>query len=361
MSRFKDYNNIYDAEDDGEDFEITEEEVEASDDQGREEAATLVRTGRSIRGTGKYDEQQRRMWFRWAKKALAEGAERGEEAAAAERAQREAEEREEQERVAEEGRAAKARRKFERHCAESDARWARLNEETARLEAEWKAGAPERERAAREVAARMARMPSPSPSGGAMRSAASPPSATRAVEQAQTPKPRPRSTTLAIPTVCPPEAAKLGAGASPTTRSGAATGSLQPPSQLPARPTTDLRRAVKPPRVEIAPRPAPAYTPRSAAPRSPAPPPSAPSAAVSTARLANQTAPANPAPLSAQKAAVPLNGADLVRWRTAGGLTQRAAAEVLGVAPSTVAKAELLPAKALGEALVAALRPLLGR
>lgn len=52
---------------------------------------------------------------------------------------------------------------------------------------------------------------------------------------------------------------------------------------------------------------------------------------------------------------MPLTGADLVRWRTEKAITQRAAAEVLGVAPSTVAKGELLPMKPLGEALAVAL------
>lgn len=50
-----------------------------------------------------------------------------------------------------------------------------------------------------------------------------------------------------------------------------------------------------------------------------------------------------------------LTGADLARWRAQRGLTQRVAAELLGVAHGTVGKAELLPGKPLGEALSAAL------
>jgi hypothetical protein len=44
-------------------------------------------------------------------------------------------------------------------------------------------------------------------------------------------------------------------------------------------------------------------------------------------------------------------GADLLRFRSERSLTQRQAALLLGVAPGTIAKAELLPAKPLGEAL----------
>ena len=63
------------------------------------------------------------------------------------------------------------------------------------------------------------------------------------------------------------------------------------------------------------------------------------------------TSPATPA----------LTGADLAAWRAARGISQRPAANLLGVAPSTVAKAELLPGKVLGEQLQAALAAALGR
>lgn len=56
-----------------------------------------------------------------------------------------------------------------------------------------------------------------------------------------------------------------------------------------------------------------------------------------------------------------LTGADLAAWRSARGLTQRPAADLLGVAPSTVAKAELLPGKVLGEQLQFALAAALAR
>ena len=50
-----------------------------------------------------------------------------------------------------------------------------------------------------------------------------------------------------------------------------------------------------------------------------------------------------------------LTGADLAQFRAEQGLSQRELAARLGVAPSTVAKAELDRAKALGEQLAAAL------
>jgi hypothetical protein len=69
-----------------------------------------------------------------------------------------------------------------------------------------------------------------------------------------------------------------------------------------------------------------------------------------TARLVE----ARPAPPIANRSAH--TGTDLAHWRAGCGITQRAAAERLGVAPSTVAKAELVPGKALGEQLLVALR-----
>lgn len=56
-----------------------------------------------------------------------------------------------------------------------------------------------------------------------------------------------------------------------------------------------------------------------------------------------------------------LTGADLVWFREAHGLTQRQAAERLGVAHGTVAKAELLPSQPLRDRLQDALRAALRR
>lgn len=99
MSR---YNNEFDENDDGEELEITDEEGAASDDEGREQAALLMARCQSIVGNRKVHEDQRRMWFRMAKHALAEGAERQEASEAEEEARREADRREEEARIARE-------------------------------------------------------------------------------------------------------------------------------------------------------------------------------------------------------------------------------------------------------------------
>jgi hypothetical protein len=57
----------------------------------------------------------------------------------------------------------------------------------------------------------------------------------------------------------------------------------------------------------------------------------------------------------------PLTGRDLSRFRAARSLSQRGAAELLGVAHGTVAKAELLPDKPLAEQLERALQAVLPR
>ncbi len=54
-----------------------------------------------------------------------------------------------------------------------------------------------------------------------------------------------------------------------------------------------------------------------------------------------------------------LTGQDLVRFRAARSISQRGAAELLGVAHGTVAKAELLPDKPLAEQLERALKAVL--
>jgi hypothetical protein len=359
MSRFNEYNNIFDADDDGEDIEITYAEVQASDDQGREEAATLIRTGNSVQGTGKYAEQQRRMFLRWAQKALADGAERREEAAASARAQREAEEREERERADREAKDQQRRGRFERSMRESDERWARLNGETARLEAEWKAGAPERDRAQREAAARKARMSPPTSPWSTPAPVPRPP---RAQERPHTRNPPPASPAAApkIPSTAPSPPPRASWGSSALARPSQAPESLQPPSQLPVLPSTVAQPAPQPSCVTGKPKPAPQSTrqrppvPSARSPRTPLH--GAPPSAGGASRPSLAAAPVSPTHMSAERATLTLTGADLVRWRTASGITQRAAAELLGVAPSTVAKAELLPTKALGDALAVALR-----
>jgi hypothetical protein len=105
-----------------------------------------------------------------------------------------------------------------------------------------------------------------------------------------------------------------------------------------------------------------------AAPVAPMPskPAERPVGAVRAARVpaAPRPAPAPHAeagPVAAREGERPLTGLDLVRWRTTRGITQRAAAQELAVAPSTVAKAELVPSKPLGEQLRTSLRAALAR
>ncbi len=98
----------------------------------------------------------------------------------------------------------------------------------------------------------------------------------------------------------------------------------------------------------------PVATPRPQAPggetpaRAPARGPSRAGPVAPTSAAASRAEPAKVAPPA-------LTGADLVRWRKQRGLTQRAAATLLGVAHGTVGKAEMVPRRALGEALTVAL------
>ncbi len=360
MSRFDDYNNIFDAEDDGEDIEITNEDEAASDDEGREEAATVLGTANSIRGTGKYDEQQRRMFLRWAKKALAQGQERRQEAeaaakaeAAAEKARAAAEKQAACEQIARAAKQQRHRERFERSMRESDARWERLNEQTRRENAAWEAGREERERREEKAAASRSARPTRAPTTDGR--PVQRPRVTMTTANATTARPvhKPASpaTAPASPSG-PPSAVVTTHPASPVR----AETHRQPPAQIapPQAHRVELERRVVAPRP---PQPSRATTPPAAAPamrpqptrpatempRGPAPPP--------------QTAPrAFTSPATAV-----LTGADLSAWRAARGLTQRPAADLLGVAPSTVAKAELLPGKVLGEQLQVALAAALAR
>ena len=153
MSRFDEYNNEFDEEDDGEDLEITDDDEAASDDEGREQAALLMAHCESIVGNRRVHEDQRRMWFRMAKQALAEGAERRTAIEAAEKARVVAEGNAERVRIAREAKEERHRERFERSMRESDERWERLNEQTRRENAAWEADRPARERREREAAA----------------------------------------------------------------------------------------------------------------------------------------------------------------------------------------------------------------
>lgn len=333
MSRFDVYNNEFDEDDDGEDLEITEEEAAASDDDGREQAALLKAHSESIAGNRKVHEDQRRMWFRMAKQALAEGAERREAVEEQERAEREQEEAAERARVKAERAARHDRELIER--ADRDAAVRLKNAESARIEAEtaWMAAQ------ARPVAKSVV--------------VASPPSVPLMAPPRVVPPPQPQRASPSPPRPMTP---------------GPATWS--PPQPTVLRPTRSEQPAARlAPARQPGPPPAPASVPRYAprrqrevqpayqvpAARSPISSP-APSVRPPPVRVvaAPPRSPAVPAPGL-------LTGADLARWRTRRGITQRGAAEELGVAPSTVAKAELVPSRPLGEQLRVGLAAALAR
>ena len=364
MSRFNKYNNIHDPDDDGADIEITEQHYALSDEEGRREAVVLLQTGNAIKGTGKHVHDHRRMFYRWAKKELVDGRARREAAEAADKATAAADQKAERDRIAREEQTRKNKEKLVKSGEESDAMWARLDEETRVANAAWAAGREERERAASQ-------QPVVSPVSPPVRRAddrpARPQLATQRIPATpvarppsnpsnwpfdQVQKPLPAAATRQ-PEPAPPRTVAPAAGSrrpdhrfssTPVpTRSGTAPSERHPTPMPPTRPTTpSITRAVPTASRQ------PALPPQSSAPQPPVRP--LPSPPV----VQRMTAPVLPP-------APTLNGAHLVGWRASAGLTQRAAAERLGVAPSTVAKAELLPDKALGDQLRAALAGLLPR
>jgi len=386
MSRFNDYKNEFDEDDDGEEIEITPADIKASDQQGAEEALMLIRHAGSISGARKVNEDQRRMFLRLAQKALAEGAERKEDAenaakaeAAAETARADSEEKAERERIAAEAKEQRRRERFQREMREFDERWARIDEQTRRENAAWEADRPERER--RENAAWEADRPERERRERALAAGAKSATAARsqaevgAVRRIDAGKPRfksveaqisrrtatPASATQAYPVGSSVPAVRVAPlGKVPTVPRVPVVPPtvLRPPTQIPAAKLTYIPVVTRPPSIAATPKPAAvraAIRPEQASKPSPAvgagPSPVRPGEAVPPSPPSALVSPTTPA----------LTGGDLLGWRTARGLTQRAAAELLAVAPSTVAKAELLPEKALGEALVAALRPQLRR
>jgi len=319
------------------------------------------------------------MWFRLAQKALALGRERREEAAAAEKAEAAAEkarvvaeEKAERERVAKEAKQQQHRERFQRSMQESDERWAQLDEQTRRENAAWEADRPERERREREAAAMQTR--APTSTKGGERPPARPTSPHAASPVRQPVQARAATTPSAATTSPSPRSPALAPGPMPTRRTAGPGSqppalSLQtqpatrtsPPTDHPRRPSqsqpADAERRVRPSRTALAwtrqsvPWPPPAASttkPLVQSPRAPAPPTPVPAVALESARAA------------VSMPARSLTGADLAAWRAARGLTQRPAADLLGVAPSTVAKAELLPGKVLGDQLQVALAAALG-
>ena len=328
------------------------------------------------------------MFYRWAKKELMDGRARREAAAAAEKAEIAAEkakiaagEKAEKDKAAKAAKHARDLENFRRDGLESEERWARLDEETRVANAAWAAGKEERERAAAQQAA-------VSPVNLVVRRAdvhhVRPQPARQAAQQAPA-SPVPAAPVPQVPAnpsnwpfdkvqkAVPPAATRQ-----PTpgpTRTAAPAASRSGPGQRPAPTLVPTRTGASPSARHPTPmqRPSPAPTTHRSTPTRPTSPPITqtvpPSSRqpVFTPHPAPQVRPPTSPPVI-QRATAPvpppastLNGADLARWRASAGLTQRAAAERLGVAPSTVAKAELLPEKALGEQLRVALGGLLLR
>ncbi len=340
MSRFDEYNNEFDEEDDGEELEITEEEAAASDDEGREQAALLKAHSESIAGNRKVHEDQRRMWFRMAKQALAEGAERREAAEEQERAEREQEEAAERARVKAERAAKHDRELIER--ADRDAAVRRQNAESARIEAE----------AAWRVAQVRPLVRAPVPLITA-KNAASRWDATKSVPYSRLEKPSGgrdvsmRGPALPIRSAPALQSQPSASRLRETRRSGHA------PQTSPSRIAPQPQRLQPEGRVA----PSPSAPKATSAPRRP----TSPHPATPITRPPAPMREGEPPRALALSSTPVLSGADLAAWRSARGLTQRPAAELLGVAPSTVAKAELLPGKALGEQLQIALAAALAR
>lgn len=337
MSRFHEYNNEFDQDDDGEDLEISDEEEAASDDEGREQAALLMAHCESVVGNRKVHEDQRRMWFRMAKRALADGAERREAAEEQERAEREVEEAAERARVKAERAAKHDRELIERE--DRDAAIRRQNAESARIEAEaaWMVAQ------ARPVARREMLAPPP-------------PVATIGPRWVEAPSQRPSAT----PAPSTPAAAAPswpGLGGVPTARPSSPASGHRPPLTSVARLASPGPCQAAPPRpLPAVPSPRPTVVPTTPAIlRSPsrtvptlmgsptAPPPTPVTAPVPT-----------PAVPPAQEPP-PFTGADLAAYRRTTGFTQALFAQHLGVTQGTVSKAECVPRAVLGPALRLAL------
>ena len=375
MSRFNKYDNIFDEHDDGADLAITAEDEAASDDQGRDEAGAYIATAAKVGGSGKTNADHRRMWVRMAKKALAEGRERRVKAASDEKAGRVAAAKAAARKAENEEKAKRSRESIGQFCVEFDERWARIDEETRAANAAWAAGREDREAAERAEKAEVRPRPI---QVATQRLSEVRPQQGRASPAATNPQAAPAALPTTIPAAAAP-ANRMMSEPRPvrTTRtcqtSPRSPEPIRPPSQTrPATrtsPTAELaRQPAKPLRLEPQRRVAPASTqPAWAPPAASWPPLSASTTAPAGPSLGRPTAaplpvvvPESPRPALPVQRRV-LTGADLARWRAARGLAQRPAADILGVAPSTVAKAELLPGKVLGDQLQVALAAALGR
>ena len=374
MSRFNKYDNIFDEHDDGADLSVTADDEAASDDQGREEAAEYIAAAGKVGGNKKVHSDPRRMWVRMAKKALAEGRERRVKAASDEKAARVTAAKAAAREAENEERAKRSRESIGQFCVEFDARWARIDEETREANAAWEAGREEREAAERAQKAEVRPRPM---QVATQRLREVRPQQGRASPAATNPQAAPAALPTTIPAAAAPANRMMSEPRSVRTTPTCQTSPrspepIRPPSQTrPATrtsPAAELaRQPAKPLRLEPQRRVAPASTqPAWAPPSASRPPPVASPATRTLPSLGRAAAPPPPVNIPASPPLVlpvpvrSLTGADLAAWRAARGLTQRPAADLLGVAPSTVAKAELLPRKVLGDQLQVALAAALG-
>jgi len=126
------------------------------------------------------------------------------------------------------------------------------------------------------------------------------------------------------------------------------TGAQVQPTEVKAVPEPDTATEVTSPPKPEAQQPTPLPNETTAPPAKP----EAPSRPTPRHQLVPPQEASPPAvPHLAQESALIYTGADLVRFRSEHTLTQRAAAEKLGVAHGTIAKAEIVPTKPLGPTL----------
>ncbi len=309
-----------------------------------------------------------------AKKALAEGRERRVKAASDEKAARVAAAKAAARKAENEERAKRSRESIGQFCIEFDARWARIDEETREANAAWEAGREEREAAERAQKAEVRPRPM---QVATQRLSEVRPQQGRASPAATNPQAAPASLPTTMPAAAAPANRMMWEPRPVRTTPTCQTSPWSPePTRSPSHtrpaartsPTADLaRQPAKPSRLEPQRRVAPASMQPAWAPPSASWPPlpasttapagsslGRPAAAPLPVAVPDSTRPALPVPARV------LTGADLAAWRAARGLTQRPAAELLRVAPSTVAKAELLPGKVLGDQLQVALAAALG-
>ncbi len=307
-----------------------------------------------------------------AKKALAEGRERRVKAASDEKAGRVAAAKAAARKAENEEKAKRSRESIGQFCTEFDERWARIDEETRVANAAWAAGKEEREAAERaqraEVRPRPMQVATPRPSE--VRPQPRPPSPATSIPIRQA-EPSPALTPISAaasmanrPASAPGQVRTTQAGQTAASSPEPSASSQTRPATRTSPPPDHARHPAQQHRSEPLRPVVQASTPAWAPPSVAWPPHSASTTTLALPSPGRAAATLAGVPESPRATlAVPgraLTGADLAAWRAARGLAQRPAADLLGVAPSTVAKAELLPGKLVGDQLQVALAAALG-